>query len=136
MNAQTGNASLEWSSEIQPIPTNRIHAWKLTLENDEGHPLSGCLLVVDGGMPKHDHGLPTRPAINETGVQGEYRLHGLRFHMPGAWELKIKADCPEGYFGHVRPLWQRVENILPEEEIVAFVHHSLPFSALSAMSLL
>jgi hypothetical protein len=45
---------------------------------------------VDGGMPLHNHGMPTRPRITEELGEGDYRLEGMRFHMRGAWEVSIE----------------------------------------------
>jgi hypothetical protein len=45
-------------------------------------------------MPAHAHGLPTTPQVKSLGG-GRYLIEGLKFHMPGAWEvaLRIKAGA-------------------------------------------
>ncbi len=86
--------SVEYESSLQPIPINTIHSWVLTIRDADGVPVTGAEISVDGGMPEHDHGLPTRPRVTEEIGEGRYRLDGLRFHMAGEWEIvvTIKAD--------------------------------------------
>jgi hypothetical protein len=45
-------------------------------------------------MPQHGHGLPTLPQVTENLGEGDYRVEGLKFHMPGWWivEFDISAD--------------------------------------------
>lgn len=86
--------SVEYESSLQPIPINTIHSWVLTIRDADGAPVTGAAIEVEGGMPEHDHGLPTRPRVTEEIGDGRYRLDGLRFHMAGEWEIvvTIKAD--------------------------------------------
>ncbi len=46
-------------------------------------------------MPDHDHGLPTAPLIRPAETAGEYRLQGIRFHMPGRWRLELRMERGE-----------------------------------------
>ncbi len=78
-----------YESALQPIEINRIHSWQLHVENADGDPVTGADIEVTGGMPAHDHGLPTRPLVTEELGDGYYRLQGMRFHMAGDWELTI-----------------------------------------------
>lgn len=56
--------------------------------------MDGARIRVNGGMPAHDHGLPTEPRVVEALGGGRYLLDGVRFHMHGAWEvvLQLEAD--------------------------------------------
>lgn len=85
--------TVSYTSSMQPIQINQMHEWTLHI-NSDGRPVSGAKLSVAGGMPMHDHGLPTRPRVTEELGDGRYRLQGMRFHMQGAWEIsiEIKAD--------------------------------------------
>lgn len=74
-------------SEIAPLELNRIHSWELVLSRRDGSPVSGAEISVEGGMPLHDHGLPTQPQILAEVAPGRYPLEGMRFHMPGPWQL-------------------------------------------------
>jgi hypothetical protein len=86
--------SVDYESSLKPIPINRMHSWEIVVRDDDGKPVTGAEISVEGGMPVHDHGLPTRPRVTEELGDGRYLLEGLRFHMAGEWEivLTIKAD--------------------------------------------
>ena len=93
----------EWSSQrnvytvslessLEPIEINRIHSWTLSISSD-GEPVTGAKLTISGGMPAHDHGMPTRPRVTEELGNGKYRLEGMRFHMGGDWEVSIEIKA-------------------------------------------
>ncbi len=92
--SQRGVFSVSYRSELQPIRINQLHAWVLRVTTAAGNPVVGATIEVNGGMPAHDHGLPTRPRVTEELGGGDYRLDGMRFHMAGEWEitLRISAD--------------------------------------------
>ncbi len=73
-------------SHLSPIEINQIHSWEVTLQDDDG-PLVGAELGISGGMPEHNHGMPTQPRVTEEISPGRYLLEGIRFHMPGKWQL-------------------------------------------------
>jgi hypothetical protein len=85
-----GVYKVNFESSLQPIEINQIHSWVLHIQSDDGAPVTGAKLSVNGGMPAHDHGLPTRPRATEELGQGSYRLEGMRFHMRGYWEVSIE----------------------------------------------
>ena len=93
-----GGKHLAITSEISPPQINRMHSWRLRLTDADGAPLSNASIEVRGGMPDHDHGLPTRPEVTGEVEPGVYLLQGLRFHMPGRWLLEfiIALDGEEG----------------------------------------
>ena len=80
---------VSFENSIEPIEINQIHNWVLTITSD-GEPVTGATLTITGGMPAHDHGMPTRPRVTEELGGGEYRLDGMRFHMNGHWEISIE----------------------------------------------
>lgn len=80
-------------SSIAPIPTNTIHSWVLTVSNSDGDAVLDAEITVEGGMPEHDHGLPTRPRVTVELGDGSYRLEGLRFHMAGNWEVSVTISA-------------------------------------------
>ena len=80
---------VSYESALQPIGINRIHNWQLHIANAGGDPVTSADVEVVGGMPLHNHGLPTRPLVTEELGEGNYRLEGMRFHMAGDWELTI-----------------------------------------------
>ncbi len=80
---------LRIESTLQPIEINRMHRWLLDIRNADGLPVEDAEIEVSGGMPAHDHGLPTRPRITGRSADGRYVLDGVRFHMRGAWEIQV-----------------------------------------------
>lgn len=79
-------------SNLRPISLNQIHSWRLDLKDSANRAVSGAEISVIGGMPEHDHGLPTQPQITGEAEPGSYILQGMRFHMPGLWRLEISID--------------------------------------------
>ena len=61
-----------------------------------GVPISHAHITVDGGMPQHGHGLPTRPQATQELADGTYLLEGLKFSMTGWWEIKLTIQSTEG----------------------------------------
>jgi hypothetical protein len=92
--SRAGNYRLSYRSELEPVPINRIHHWILHLETIDGKPVPDAQITVNGGMPAHNHGLPTRPRSTQYLGDGDYLIEGMRFHMTGYWEiiLTITAD--------------------------------------------
>ncbi len=87
--SKRGLFTVSYESALQPIEINRIHQWVLHVESESGELVTGAKIEVTGGMPAHNHGLPTRPRVIEELEDGNYRLDGMRFHMTGDWELTI-----------------------------------------------
>lgn len=84
---------VSYTSRVEPIPLNRIHSWRLRVETTDAKPVEKASIKVDGGMPAHNHGLPTQPVVTEIG-NGDYLLEGIKFSMTGRWEIwfEIQAD--------------------------------------------
>ena len=80
-------------SHLQPLQLNTMHSWDIELLDSAGKPISGAVLQVQGGMPEHDHGLPTSPQVTRDLPDGHYLLEGMRFHMPGLWLLRIDLQA-------------------------------------------
>lgn len=88
---------VSYESALKPIVINQIHQWIIQVQTLDGAPVTEAEISIDGGMPDHDHGLPTDPQVTGNLGDGRYRVEGLRFHMQGYWELKItiQADNKE-----------------------------------------
>lgn len=84
---------VSYLSDLDPITINTMHGWTLHIETADGEPLEGVTLAIDGGMPEHNHGLPTAPRVVAELGDGDYRIEGLRFHMSGFWEIRISIDA-------------------------------------------
>jgi hypothetical protein len=80
---------LRIESSLQPIEINRMHRWLLDIRNTDGLPVEDAEIEVSGGMPAHNHGLPTRPQITGRADDGRFVLDGVRFHMGGTWEIEV-----------------------------------------------
>ena len=76
------------------VPVNQIHEWTLHVETTAGQIVEGAIISVDGDMPQHGHGLPTRPQVTEYLGNGDYRIEGMKFQMGGWWvmDFTITAD--------------------------------------------
>jgi hypothetical protein len=81
----------------EPIAINKLHAWEIRLRTFSGAAITGAHIDVDGGMPQHGHGFPTQPRITRELGDGRYLLEGMKFSMPGWWEIKLKVDAVFGY---------------------------------------
>ncbi|MGO4382090.1 FixH family protein [Pseudoduganella sp. RAF53_2] len=81
---------------VEPVEINKIHSWELQVANASGDPVKGAKISVDGGMPQHGHGLPTKPRVTAELADGRYRVDGVKFSMTGWWELKFKIDADKG----------------------------------------
>ena len=88
--------NVNYSSNIEPIAINVMHEWILTIESADGYPVTNADVAVEGGMPEHNHGLPTQPKVTKNLGNGRYLLQGVRFHMSGFWEMKVTIRV-EGY---------------------------------------
>jgi hypothetical protein len=73
----------------KPAAINQLHSWQVKLATPAGVPIGHARIKVDGGMPQHGHGLPTRPRVTRSLGDGVYEIEGVRFNMGGWWELKL-----------------------------------------------
>lgn len=70
-------------------PINQLHVWTLRVETADGRPVENATITVDGDMPQHGHGLPTRPQVTQYLGNGEYLVEGVRFQMGGWWIVEF-----------------------------------------------
>ena len=77
-------------------PIHRIHAWQIKVSAPDGTPVRHARIAVDGGMPQHGHGLPTRPQVTREVADGTYLMEGMKFSMTGWWEIKLAIEAAEG----------------------------------------
>lgn len=89
---RSGYYRISYKSELQPLVINRIHAWVFHVETPDGAAVADATISVTGGMPLHNHGLPTDPQMTANLGDGNYRIEGIRFHMNGDWELTVTID--------------------------------------------
>ena len=70
-----------------PIPVGKIQVWTLHVETVAGAAVDSASIFVDGGMPQHGHGLPTRPRVTTALGNGDHKVEGLKFSMGGWWRM-------------------------------------------------
>ena len=94
--SRDGRYEVTYTPEAQPIPKRTLHAWTFEVRTRDGRPVEGATLKVGGGMPDHDHGLPTAPAVREALGGGRYVVDGMKFSMGGYWVVDVAIDSSEG----------------------------------------
>lgn len=87
--------AVHFTSHLDPIAVNTMHAWTLHIQDRSGKPVTDATVQVEGGMPDHDHGLPTRPRITQNLGGGDYLLEGMKFHMGGWWQVTFLIQLGE-----------------------------------------
>lgn len=80
----------------RPVEVGPMHSWTVSLTNPAGRPLEATAITIDGGMPQHGHGLPTAPAVTKSLGDGRFLIEGMKFNMPGWWEIDLSIDGPAG----------------------------------------
>jgi hypothetical protein len=90
------SAAGEFTATLHPdqaLRPRRLHTVRVAIVDAVGRPVEHATIEVDGGMPQHGHGLPTRPRVTHTLADGLYEIEGLRFNMGGWWELKLEINA-------------------------------------------
>lgn len=87
-------ATLEGAETLKP---RRMYTLQVKVDDvATGQAVSDATIAIDGGMPQHGHGLPTRPRVTKNLGGGKYEISGLRFNMGGWWELELNISSPAG----------------------------------------
>ena len=79
---------LECQNEIS---TSSFQDCWLTI-SQSGEPVKKMEVFINGGMPEHEHGLPTSPKVTWSDEKHAYVIDGLKFSMPGDWILKFMIN--------------------------------------------
>jgi hypothetical protein len=82
--------------QADPIPQGRLHSWTLHLETASGTRVDSASIAVDGGMPQHGHGLPTKPVVTRHPGNGDHIVDGMKFNMGGWWVVKFSVSSSAG----------------------------------------
>lgn len=77
-------------------PVGRFHQWTISVVSTRGVAVSGARVSIGGGMPGHGHGLPSQPQVTREIAVGQYLVEGMRFNMPGQWEITVAIAAPGG----------------------------------------
>jgi hypothetical protein len=94
--SQAGLYRVRYKSELEPIEINKMHDWVLHVETAKGTPVVDAAITLTGGMPAHNHGMPTQPQVTKNMGHGDYRVEGMRFHMAGDWVITLTIDAAAG----------------------------------------
>lgn len=78
------------------IPKGKLHRWTLHLETLAGAPIDSAAISVDGGMPQHGHGLPTKPRVTRDLGAGDHLVEGMKFNMGGWWVVTFRVAAAQG----------------------------------------
>jgi YtkA-like protein len=96
---RTSEAGL-YRATIKPegdsIPQGKLQKWTLHLETIDGVPVDLAKVTVDGGMPQHGHGLPTKPLVTRQLGNGDHLVEGMKFNMGGWWVVKFRVSSTAG----------------------------------------
>lgn len=72
---------------------NSLHTWIATITSGDGTPVENAAIAIDGNMPLHNHGLPTKPQMTKYLGAGRYSIEGVQFHMQGLWEFNLSITA-------------------------------------------
>jgi hypothetical protein len=73
----------------KPLRPRQMQTVRVSVRDAQGRAIDEAQISVDGGMPQHGHGLPTRPRVTRNLGDGMYEIEGVRFNMGGWWEFKL-----------------------------------------------
>ena len=83
--SDNGLFNVSYAASTGSVPVNQMHQWTLHVESVDGQPVEDATITVDGDMPQHGHGLPTRPQVTKYLGNGDYLVEGMKFQMGGWW---------------------------------------------------
>ena len=86
-------ATLETSTQLR---VRQMQTVRVAIVDGDGRAVEGAALAIDGGMPEHGHGLPTRPRMTRALGAGTYEVEGVRFNMGGWWQFKVTIASERG----------------------------------------
>jgi hypothetical protein len=93
---------VSYTPSVTPPPINQLHTWTIQVTTPDGQPVEGATIAVDGDMPQHGHGLPTRPRVTRYLGDGLYLVEGMKFQMGGWWVADFTVTDAAGLTDTVR----------------------------------
>ena len=85
--SENGIFNVSYKASTGNVPVNQMHEWTLHVETAGGEPVENATITVNGDMPQHGHGMPTRPQVTKYLGNGDYLVEGMRFQMGGWWVM-------------------------------------------------
>ena len=89
--SEAGRYKATIKPEGDSIPKGKLQRWTLHLETAKGAAVDSAKVTVDGGMPQHGHGLPTKPRVTRQLGHGDHLVEGMKFNMGGWWVVKFRV---------------------------------------------
>ena len=86
-------ATLEPATPLRP---RQMQTVRVIVRDAEGQAIDEARISIDGGMPQHGHGLPTRPRVTSSLGEGIYEIEGVRFNMGGWWQFTLAIAGSRG----------------------------------------
>jgi hypothetical protein len=80
----------------RPLRPRQMQTVRVSVRDAEGRAIDAARISIDGGMPQHGHGLPTRPRVTRDLGNGMYEIEGVRFNMGGWWEFTLAIAASRG----------------------------------------
>lgn len=80
----------------ESIKVGKLHSWNIQVVTADGKPVDSARISVDGGMPQHGHGLPTKPLVTRQLGEGRHLVEGMKFNMGGWWVVKFEVASSQG----------------------------------------
>ena len=80
----------------EPLRPRKLQTVQVAIADAAGEPIQNAQVGIDGGMPQHGHGLPTRPRVTKQVGDGIYEIEGVRFNMGGWWQFKLAISTSAG----------------------------------------
>ena len=80
----------------KPLRPRQMQTVRITVRDAEGRGIDEAQISIEGGMPQHGHGLPTRPRVTRNLGDGMSEIDGVRFNMGGWWEFKLAIAGSRG----------------------------------------
>lgn len=95
--SESGRFDASFNPLVETLPLREIHRWSLKIFRNDGTEVQPQRLEIQGGMPRHGHGLPSAPRVSHYFGGGEYQIDGMLFNMPGMWQLKVELLDDQGW---------------------------------------
>jgi len=84
--SELGLFKVSYQSSQSAEAINEIFNWTIHVETSDGTPVDNAEISIQALMPQHGHGMPTDPQVTQNLGNGDYKLEGLKYSMPGWWE--------------------------------------------------
>ena len=94
--ASAGGRYVATLEPARPLHPRQMQTVRVTVRDAGGLAIDEAQISIDGGMPQHGHGLPTRPRVTRNFGDGIYEIEGVRFNMGGWWEFKLAIAGSRG----------------------------------------